>query len=129
MELELVKEFTFEATRRSPQGADRIPPHGRRFRVAVAVQSDVDLRSQSGRLTDYADIQHEVQPLLDHCLDHAFLNDVEGLEAPTAENISQWIWRRLRERLPGLKRVSVYETCAGGSSHASFPLPLAHERR
>ena len=51
----------------------------------------------------------EVAPLLAR-LDHHCLNEIEGLENPTAENIAAWIWHRLRPDLPGLARVRVAET-------------------
>ena len=38
------------------------------------------------------------------------LNEIEGLENPTAENIAAWIWHRLRPDLPGLALVRVAET-------------------
>ena len=49
-----------------------------------------------------------------HALDHQFLNEIEGLENPTSENLCRWIWARLQERLPGLSRVVVNETCTTG---------------
>jgi 6-pyruvoyltetrahydropterin/6-carboxytetrahydropterin synthase len=47
-------------------------------------------------------------------LDHAYLNEVKGLENPTSENLAGWLWKKLEGRLSGLKRVSVYETCTTG---------------
>ena len=44
-------------------------------------------------------------------LDHRYLNEVAGLENPTSENLSRWLWQRLKPALPALSRVTVYETC------------------
>ena len=50
------------------------------------------------------------QPLHDQ-LDHNYLNDVAGLENPTSEFLARWIWERLGPSLPGLARVTIFETC------------------
>src|SRR5262245_54822432 len=44
-------------------------------------------------------------------LDHYYLNEIEGLENATSENLARWIWERLSGRLQGLHRVTVCETC------------------
>ncbi|MDB6024309.1 MAG: 6-carboxy-5, 6, 7,8-tetrahydropterin synthase, partial [Verrucomicrobiales bacterium] len=44
-------------------------------------------------------------------LDHYYLNEVEGLENPTSENVAVWIWNRLKPKLPLLSEVVVAETC------------------
>ncbi len=117
MRVELVKEFTFEAAHRSPHfpAGHQCPPlHNHNFRVAVTVESEVDFCIHTGHLIGYDDIQRALQPLLDKYLDHACLNEIEGLENPTSESISKWIWDRLKDQLPGLKRVSLHEVCTAG---------------
>lgn len=42
-------------------------------------------------------------------LDPPCLNEVEGLENPTAGNIAAWIWERARPALPHLAAVSAFE--------------------
>ncbi len=68
---------------------------------------------QLGWVIDYADIKAAFQPLWEQ-LDHRYLNEVEGLENPTSENIARWIWQRLQPVLPILKAVEVAETCDAG---------------
>jgi len=46
-------------------------------------------------------------------LDHHYLNEIEGLEVPTLENISRWIWQRVQDSLPGLDRVLVRRGSCG----------------
>src|SRR5690606_17631564 len=48
-------------------------------------------------------------------LDHAYLNDIFGLENPTSEVISHWVWQRLKPQLPELSWVTVYETASCGA--------------
>ncbi|MFQ5851085.1 MAG: 6-carboxytetrahydropterin synthase QueD [Candidatus Binatia bacterium] len=112
MRVELSKEFSFEAAHRLPNA----PPshkcsrlHGHSFTVAITVEGEVD--PHLGWFIDYGDIKAAFTPILESYLDHYYLNEIEGLENPTSENIAKWIWERLRNQLLGLKRISVFETC------------------
>jgi len=40
------------------------------------------------------------------------LNEIDGLENSTSENVARWIWERLEGRLAGLHRVTIRETCS-----------------
>lgn len=40
-------------------------------------------------------------------VDHTYLNDIEGLEHPSLENVARWIWNQLASDLEGLDRVTV----------------------
>jgi 6-pyruvoyltetrahydropterin/6-carboxytetrahydropterin synthase len=62
---------------------------------------------------DFADLKQAFKPLLAR-LDHYYLNEIEGLENPTSENLAGWIWDRLKPSLPELSRVVVRETCTSG---------------
>jgi 6-pyruvoyltetrahydropterin/6-carboxytetrahydropterin synthase len=59
---------------------------------------------------DYANLDAAFAPLMQK-LDHHYLNEVEGLENPTSENIARWIWNHLATALPGLCLIVVHETC------------------
>lgn len=48
-------------------------------------------------------------------LDYACLNELPGLENPTSELISSWIWNRLHPTLPSLRKVTVFETSSCGA--------------
>lgn len=107
----LVRAFTFEAAHRLP-GA---PPghkcrrlHGHSFRVELVCEGEVD--PETGWLIDFGEIKSVFDPFLDQ-LDHRYLNDVPGLENPTAERLAQWIWRQVKPVLPALATVVVSETC------------------
>lgn len=50
-------------------------------------------------------------------LNYGCLNDLPGLENPTSEVLTAWLWQRLKPDLPGLASVTVFET---GSSGALF---------
>jgi 6-pyruvoyltetrahydropterin/6-carboxytetrahydropterin synthase len=67
-------------------------------------------------LVDYADIKAAFAPLEEQ-LDHHYLNEIDGLENPTSENIVLWIWERLKPTLPCLRRLVLRETCTVGCTY------------
>jgi len=109
--VELVKDFRFEAAHwlpNVPEGHKCRRIHGHSFRGEVAVRGPLD--PKLGWVMDFADLKRAVEPLVNR-LDHYMLNDLEGLENPTAENLAVWIWRQLAPHLPNLHRVTIEETC------------------
>ncbi len=116
--MEIFKEFTFEAAHRLPnvpEGHKCARLHGHSFRARVWVSGDVD--AKLGWVMDFADIKAAAKPVIAR-LDHYYLNEIEGLENPTSENVARWIWARLKPGLPGLSRVEVQETCTAGCRYA-----------
>lgn len=114
MKIELVKEFSFKALHKLPYApaGDRLHlPHGHDFRVDVIVEGEITPQTQTGSVTDFNDIEQAMDPLLQEYLDDSYLNEIDGLENPTQENIARWLWRHLKLQLPGLKRISLQETC------------------
>lgn len=113
--MSVFREFRFEAAHRLPHVPDghkcaRL--HGHSFRVEVHVTGPV--HPELGWVVDFADLRAAFAPLHD-ALDHRYLNEVEGLENPTSENLAVWIWDRLVAG-GGLtpSRVVVRETCTSG---------------
>jgi 6-pyruvoyltetrahydropterin/6-carboxytetrahydropterin synthase len=118
----LVKSFGFEAAHRLP----RLPEshkcfrlHGHSFRADLHVEGPI--QPETGWFIDYAEIKEAFDPL-HRILDHNYLNEVEGLENPTSENLAVWIWQRLKPALPSLVRVVVHETCTARCEYAG-PIP------
>jgi len=112
--MEIFAEFTFEAAHRLPnvpQEHKCFRLHGHSFRIEVHVKGPVD--NKLGWVTDFADIAAVFEPLRQQ-LDHHYLNEVNGLENPTSENLAVWLWQRLRGPLPNLSKVVVRETCNSG---------------
>lgn len=85
--------------------------HGHSFEVVL--HADCGARPpQSALARDRLD---EVWAPLHAELDHACLNDIPGLDNPTSEVISGWIWTRVKPRLPELSEVVVHETPSCGA--------------
>ena len=109
--MRLVHEFRFEAAHRLP----RVPEghkcsrlHGHSFKVELAIEGPVD--PDTGWVMDFGEL-HALWAPLHELLDHHYLNEIPGLENPTSEVLSRFIWQRIKPRLALLTRVTVYETC------------------
>lgn len=112
--MEIFKVFHIEAAHRLPNLPDthkcsRL--HGHSFRVEIHVKGVVE--KERGWVIDFADLKQAFMPLYEQ-LDHHYLNEVEGLENPTSENLARWIWQRLKPNLTMLSKIVVQETCTAG---------------
>src|SRR3954453_12560046 len=93
--MQIFKEFTFEAAHRLPcvpVGHKCSRLHGHSYRVEVHVGGQVN--PDYGWVQDFGDIKRAFEPVHD-LLDHRYLNEIEGLENPTSENVARWIWLHL----------------------------------
>ena len=108
--MKIVQAFTFEAAHRLPNVPDThkcFRMHGHSYRVELVLKGEVD--PQTGFVVDFFDVEAAFGPLLRR-LDHHTLNEVEGLENPTAEHIAVWIFDRVKPDVAQLAAVRVYET-------------------
>jgi 6-pyruvoyltetrahydropterin/6-carboxytetrahydropterin synthase len=113
--VQIFKVFQFEAAHllpNLPEGHKCRRLHGHSFRVEVHVDGAVD--PHTGWVMDFAEIKERFKPVLER-LDHYYLNEIEGLENPTSENLAHWIWGRLKPSLPILAKIVVQETCTSGA--------------
>lgn len=112
--MEIYKEFTFEAAHllpNVPEGHKCGRLHGHSFMARIYVSGDVD--PHNGWIIDFSELKAHFAPIYQQ-LDHYYLNDIEGLENPTSENLARWIWNRLKADLPMLSKVEIRETCTSG---------------
>ncbi|MGW9400218.1 6-carboxytetrahydropterin synthase QueD [Streptomyces sp. NPDC055642] len=115
--MEIFREFTFEAAHRLPrvpEGHKCARLHGHSYKVTVHVEARVD--PEAGWVMDFGDVKQAFKPI-DAQLDHYYLNDIEGLDNPTSENLARWIWDRMVTELPGLSAITVRETCTSGCTY------------
>lgn len=87
--------------------------HGHGF--AVIIQAHQKTGSGNARI-DHDQLDACWKPIHSE-LDHVCLNDLPGLENPTSEVLSSWIWHRVKATLPELAVVTVYETASCGASY------------
>jgi 6-pyruvoyltetrahydropterin/6-carboxytetrahydropterin synthase len=98
------RTYRFESAHRLPNVPDGHKCknlHGHNYRVEIVVSGKLDDR---GFVVDFAEIDADVAPLIKK-VDHRLLNDVDGLENPTAEIIAAWFLLRIE----GCQSVRVYE--------------------
>ncbi|MEU0584291.1 6-carboxytetrahydropterin synthase QueD [Streptomyces sp. NPDC006132] len=115
--MEIFREFSFEAAHRLPhvpEGHKCARLHGHSYKVTVHVEAPVD--PEAGWVMDFGDIKQAFKPI-DAQLDHHYLNDIEGLDNPTSENLARWIWDRMIAELPALSAITVRETCTSGCTY------------
>ena len=112
--MNVFRKFQIEAAHwlpNVPEGHKCRRLHGHSFLIEVHVSGSVG--QETGWVMDFADLKAAFRPLFDR-LDHRCLNDIDGLENPTSENLARWIWRELAPALPTLSKVIVQETCNAG---------------
>ena len=112
--MRLSREFNFDAAHALddyPQGHPNTRIHGHSFRVRITVEGQP---SDNGRIVDLEAVGALLEQARDQ-LDHRMLNDVEGLGAPTLENICLWLWGFLETDLPQICAVEVSRDSLGQS--------------
>lgn len=112
--MEIAYRFGFDAAHHIehfPAGHPNRRLHGHSFVAEVTLQGE---RGPDGFVVDFGVLEAECAKVR-QALDHRLLNEIAGLDAPTLENISVWIWEALHPRLPGLARVTVRRDSCGQS--------------
>jgi len=111
----ITKRYDFESAHflpRVPEGhrCKRLHGHGYAIEITLA-----GVPGEDGLIMDFWDLDKIVQPIIDS-VDHRCLNDIAGLENPTAELISGWFWEKIETILDHpeapyhLHEIKVYET-------------------
>jgi len=110
----IAREFSFEAAHFLPAVGPShkcATLHGHSYRVTLTLSGPVDPRF--GWVMDFGELLELVEPLR-NMLDHHTLNDIVGLENPTAEHLALWFWGHLDPQVP-LVEVKVMETAHSGA--------------
>ena len=112
--MEIYKEFRFEAAHFLPNVPEGHPcknTHGHSYRIKVFIKGEIN--PAIGWIMDFTDIKKIFEPILLK-IDHALLNNIEGLENPTCENMAIWVWAQLKPQLPMLSKIEINETSSSG---------------
>ena len=115
----VTRRYHFEAGHWLPKVRDGHKckrPHGHNYELEVTIGGTV---GNDGFIIDFWDLDDVVSPLIAD-IDHRMLNEIDGLQNPTAENIALWFLDRLVWALPprhdrpggptSIHSVLVYET-------------------
>jgi 6-pyruvoyltetrahydropterin/6-carboxytetrahydropterin synthase len=122
------RRFRFEAAHQLPN----VPPghkcgrmHGHGFEVILHADQDLGANDMG---IDFDHLGVLWAPIHRE-LHYACLNDLPGLENPTSEMLSRWLWERLKSDLPELSWVTVYETTTAGCHYDGQHYRIWKEQR
>ncbi|MGC8819740.1 MAG: 6-carboxytetrahydropterin synthase QueD [Fervidobacterium sp.] len=106
----VVKEFTFDAAHNLVKYHGKCEKlHGHTYKLQVVVCGEKD---EEGMVIDFIEMKRIVQEEVLSFLDHSYINDI--ISQPSAENIAEWIWSRLEEKLTTgrykLSEIRLWET-------------------
>ena len=110
---EIEKDFQFEAAHYfgHDDANDLFKKiHGHSFKGTVRIEGNA--QEEKGWIRDLWKIEQIITETIAP-LDHALLDEIEGVEQPALEQIALWIFARLEPRLPGLSCVEVGRPSCG----------------
>lgn len=110
----IYKQFTFDSAHflpGVPAGHKCGNMHGHTYALTVFIGGEPE--QKIGWIIDYAELKKNIQPVIE-LLDHQILNNIKGLENPTSEILSIWLWDKIKPLVPGLKKIELKETPTSG---------------
>lgn len=110
----IYKQFTFDAAHwlpQVPEGHKCRKLHGHTYHLTVFISGP--LQKNTGWVMDFSEIKSVCKPVIER-LDHSLLNEIAGLENPTAENVARWLWSQFKPQLKGLQKLKLKETHTSG---------------
>lgn len=111
----IFRQFSFDSAHYLPNVAEGHKcrhMHGHTYRLVVHLTGNTD--SHLGWVMDFAELKTIIGEIVD-TIDHKVLNDIAGLENPTCENITIWLWNKLKPKLPLLTKIELHETPTSGA--------------
>lgn len=121
------RRYRFEAAHQLPnvpEGHQCGRMHGHGFEVILHVNQNLHDQEMG---IDFDIIDDFWQPLYQQ-LNNRCLNNIKGLENPTSEVLSNWIWQKLKPQLDSLSWVTVYETHTSGCNYNGFQYRIWKEQ-
>ncbi len=112
--MEVYKIFNIESARSLPNLPEGHPcknVHGHSFKIKITVKGTVN--EETGFVMDFSEIDSAFSPIF-KMIDHVYLNELDGLTNPSSENLCKWVWSKLIDSLPNLKRIEIKETESTG---------------
>ena len=117
--MKIYRTYTLHAARFIPT-LDKTHPcskmHGHTFKIIVEI--DDSINEQTGFVMDIYDLDVIVNDKIIKVIDHKILNDIKGLENPSSEYLSIWIWSKLIVYIPILSEITVSEDNGTGIKYS-----------
>jgi 6-pyruvoyltetrahydropterin/6-carboxytetrahydropterin synthase len=117
---ELSQQFFFEAAHTLEREIDAISSkriHGHTYHAEVSVRGPRN--PQTGMVVDLGLLRREIERIRS-TLDHAFLDEVDGLGKPTLENLSTFIANHFGDFDPPISSVRVWREASGDSCYLTL---------
>ena len=90
--------------------------HGHTFDITIYL--DGPINDKTGFVIDFFDLDKVVEKEVINKIDHKVLNDIEGLENPSSENLTIFIWNILTSKIDYLSKVTVSEDRGTGIEYS-----------
>ena len=90
--------------------------HGHTFKILIELDGPID--DKTGFVMDFYDLDLIINDSITKKIDHKVLNDVSGLENPSSEYLSKWIWAQLTDSIPILSKITVSEDHGTGIKYS-----------
>lgn len=103
--MQVTRRFEFDSAHQLSERFGKCHnPHGHRYTLEVTLEGPV----VDGIVMDISELKKIVNDSVVDKLDHQNINDY--IKEPTAENIALWMWQQLKDKLPLLSQIRLYET-------------------
>lgn len=106
------KQYHFSSAHRLPKVSEHHPCyqlHGHNYVAEIEIRGEISPRTGFCNSIDFFEVDSHMKSIIE-TLDHHYLNEIEGLDNPTAENIATWILDKLNNKLAMYFSVTVWET-------------------
>lgn len=113
--MKIFKKFTFDSAHflpNVPEGHKCKEIHGHTYKLTVFLEGE--LEKDLNWVSDFAEVKRVIKPVIDR-IDHKLLNNIEGLENPTCEQIAIWLWDKIKGDMPLMSRIELHETPTSGA--------------
>jgi 6-pyruvoyltetrahydropterin/6-carboxytetrahydropterin synthase len=113
--MEIFKKYTFDSAHflpNVPEGHKCKTMHGHTYHLTLYFEGE--LNQHFGWIMDFNDIKKIIAPIIEK-LDHKVLNTIPGLENPTCELISTWLWNNIKPQIELLSKIELHETPTSGA--------------
>ena len=110
----IYRKYYFDAAHFMPtykKGHNYRKMHGHSYEVTITLSGE--LSKKDSWVMDLEELDSYVSPELS-ILDHSVLNEVDGLETPTSENIAKWLWEKLKKKISNLRSIEINRPRIGG---------------
>ena len=117
--MKIYRTYNMHSARFIPTLPDTHPcskMHGHTFKIIIELDGPIDI--STGFIMDFYDIDSIVNKNIINVLDHKILNEIDGLNNPSSEHLSIWIWNKLSPFIPMLSQVTISEDHGTGIKYS-----------